>query len=202
MKLFAVLVFLTSLFAAACAQNITIGYPADGSSVSANSSLTVQVNRPNSLTGSQEIAIVISMAPCTAGGCPDPTERLGSILYYGPYNPQYPITRSPQDVPQQNFSVTVPAYLQQSLAQLTVTHFSLVGATQRREDNDSGRHAAAWREGDLKPHRTVLADAPACTAMPPEYHLARKQKTRMQLRSTKGPAANRATVFGKQSSTR
>ncbi|THH14900.1 hypothetical protein EW146_g5492 [Bondarzewia mesenterica] len=84
------------------------------------------------------------------------------------------------------------------------THVSMLPrtATQRPEDDDSDRHAAASREGDLKPHRTVLADAPACTAMPPEYHLARKQKTRMQLRSTKGPAANRATVFGKQSSTR
>ncbi|THH18320.1 hypothetical protein EW146_g2651 [Bondarzewia mesenterica] len=128
MKFFAFLSATASLVTLAGAQNIAIGYPSDGSSVTANSSLTVQVNRPNSLTGSQEVAIVISMAQCTSGGCPDPTELLGRTLYYGPYNPQYPTTRTPQNVPQQNFSVTVPSTLQQGKAVLTVTHLSLVGA--------------------------------------------------------------------------
>lgn len=119
------------LVGCASAQNVAIGYPPDRFVVAPNSSLIVQVNRPNSLTGSQEVAIVISLAHCASSDvphCPDPTQLLGPTLYAGPFDPQYPPSRTPQDVPQQNFTVTVPAATQSGTAVLTVTHMSLVGA--------------------------------------------------------------------------
>ncbi|KAI0260654.1 hypothetical protein BC834DRAFT_533665 [Gloeopeniophorella convolvens] len=120
---------LASLAAGALAQSINIGYPADGATITPGSALTVQVNRPNSLTGSQEVAIVISLLECPSVPCPAPSDRLGSTLYAGGYNPQYPTAPSPQDEPQQNFTVTVPSsFSSGGTAQLSVTHLSLVGA--------------------------------------------------------------------------
>ncbi|KAI0061524.1 hypothetical protein BV25DRAFT_1916879 [Artomyces pyxidatus] len=124
---FAFFAALASLAAAASAQSITIGSPAEGTSVTPGQSITVQVNRPNSLTSSQEVAIVISMLGCS-GPCPDPYDALGSTLYAGSYSPQYPANRLPWDQPQQNFTVTVPSYLSAGTAQLSVLHLSLVGA--------------------------------------------------------------------------
>ncbi|KAI0061527.1 hypothetical protein BV25DRAFT_1838998 [Artomyces pyxidatus] len=124
---FALFAVLTSLAAAVSAQSITIGSPAVGTSITPGTNITVQVNRPNSLTGSQEVAIVISLAAC-AGPCPDPADRLGSTLYAGSFNPQYPANPRPWDQPQQNFTVAVPAYLPAGPAQLSVVHLSLVAA--------------------------------------------------------------------------
>ncbi|TFY80333.1 hypothetical protein EWM64_g3682 [Hericium alpestre] len=91
MKFFAA-VFALASFAAVSAQNIAIGAPADGTSVSPRSTITVQVLRPNSLTGSQEVAVAISILGCQSypAGCPDPTQVLGTTLYSGGFNPQYP----------------------------------------------------------------------------------------------------------------
>ncbi|KAI0260653.1 hypothetical protein BC834DRAFT_533081 [Gloeopeniophorella convolvens] len=119
---------LASALSGAYAQNIAIGSPTDLSAVTPGSNLVVQVNRPNSLTGSQEVAIAISIVSCGNGPCDSPSDRLGSVLYTGGFDPQYPTERTPQDVPQQNFTVTVPSGLASGTAQLTVTHLSLVGA--------------------------------------------------------------------------
>ncbi|KAI0031371.1 hypothetical protein K488DRAFT_15600, partial [Vararia minispora EC-137] len=123
MNLFLVLAFLVS---AAGAQNIQIGYPSTQAKVTRGSTISVQVNRPNSLTGSQEVAVVISLASCVTATC-NSSQRLGTILYSGPYDPQYPASRTPRDEPQQNFTVTVPAGLQPGPASLSVVHLSLVG---------------------------------------------------------------------------
>lgn len=71
---------------------------------------------------------MISMAQCTTSiSCPDPSERLGTPLYIGPFNPQPP--PSPPFVYQQNFTVTVPEYLEHgSSAILSLTHLCLIGA--------------------------------------------------------------------------
>ncbi|KAI0058551.1 hypothetical protein BV25DRAFT_1840932 [Artomyces pyxidatus] len=136
---------LASIVAAVSAQNIAIGSPADGSALTPGTNLTVQVTRAvrsrpsitphvsrgtsqNSLTGSQEVSIVISVLPCPAGGCADPAERLGATLYSGGFAPRYPAARTPQDVPQQNFTVAVPAGLPQGRVALSVAHLALVGA--------------------------------------------------------------------------
>ena len=73
---------------------------------------------------------MISLEPCPHGLCPKPSDVLGPTLYFGPYNPEFPSPPTSQDMPQQNFTVTVPdSFKTNSTAQLTVTHLSLVGVS-------------------------------------------------------------------------
>ncbi|KAI9452780.1 hypothetical protein BJY52DRAFT_1418568 [Lactarius psammicola] len=131
MKLASFLTF-ASLAICAFAQTIEIGYPKHHKHIKPGQHLTVQVNRPDTLTGSQEVAITISMLQCPKKGpCPSPADVLGTTLYAGPYNPQFPspTSNAPEDVPQQNFTVIVPDYFKSNrTARLSVTHLSLVGA--------------------------------------------------------------------------
>ncbi|KAI0040954.1 hypothetical protein FA95DRAFT_1565930 [Auriscalpium vulgare] len=123
---FAFATALLSLLAVASAQSIAIGSPAEGDTLTAGKNVTVQVLRPDTLTGSQEVSIVISLLGCT-GPCQDPASRLGTTLYAGGFNPQYPTVRTAQNQPEQNFTFVVPAGLA-GTAQLAVSHLSLVGA--------------------------------------------------------------------------
>ncbi|KAI0075758.1 hypothetical protein K474DRAFT_1559154, partial [Panus rudis PR-1116 ss-1] len=120
------------LAASAFAQRIAIGAPADQASISPGQSITVEVDRPNSLTGSQEVAIAITLVSCTSfpdGQCGsvDTSQRLGTTLYSGSYNPQYQQGAFSKP-PHQNFTVTVPETIAQGQASLSVVHLSLVGA--------------------------------------------------------------------------
>ncbi|KAJ7729797.1 hypothetical protein B0H16DRAFT_225176 [Mycena metata] len=127
MKLLCSLVFSTLLAATAFAQNIAIGSPADGSTVQAGSNISVEVDRPDTLTGSIEVAVVIAFLSCNGRpACPVASEVLGSILYNGPFNPQF--VTGVSRPPHQNFTVTVPSTVSSGPAQLAVSHFSLVGA--------------------------------------------------------------------------
>ncbi|KII83245.1 hypothetical protein PLICRDRAFT_180650 [Plicaturopsis crispa FD-325 SS-3] len=125
---FSTLLALPLFAASALAQSIQIGAPAAGTSVSPGSSLVVEVDRPNSLTGSQEVAIVIALDSCSSsGGCRPPSDVLGNILYSGGFNPEYS-TPADGKPPHQNFTVQIPSGAQSGTNLLTVTHFSLVGA--------------------------------------------------------------------------
>jgi len=104
------------------APNIVIGAPANDSNVSSGQNLTVEIKKPNSLTGSQEVAIVIAMNSCT-DGCPSPKRNLGQILYNGPFNP----TSTELGFSNQSFTVKVPT-LDKGTAILSVTHLSLIQA--------------------------------------------------------------------------
>ncbi|KAK7052469.1 hypothetical protein R3P38DRAFT_1646729 [Favolaschia claudopus] len=131
MKLFSLLA-LGALFApAALAQRAVIGAPQDGTTVHPGQNLTVEIDRPDSLTGSTEVAVVIGFFSCgssPAATCPPPTDVLGSVLYNGPYDPEFHtgVSRPPH----QNFTVTVPPFAPAGKAQLGVAHLSLVGAGQ------------------------------------------------------------------------
>jgi len=109
------------------AQRVVIGAPADGTPVSAGSNITVEIDRPNSLSGSQEVAVVIALQSCRSGTCIPASDLLGSILYNGPYLPTQ-IPASSSKPPNQNFTVTIPASTPSGLAQLGVVHVSLIGA--------------------------------------------------------------------------
>ncbi|KAJ7621006.1 hypothetical protein FB45DRAFT_1006451 [Roridomyces roridus] len=128
--------FLASLFAAsllastALAQSAVIGSPAPGAIVKAGSNITVEVDRPDTLTGSTEVDLIIGFLSCNninfpTGVCPPASEILGTILYNGPYDPEFRTSGKP---PYQNFTVQIPADANKGSAQLSVTHFSLVGA--------------------------------------------------------------------------
>jgi hypothetical protein len=66
------------------------------------------------------------MLQCTAP-CPDPTQQLGTVLYAGAFNPQFPPSSSPNHQPQQNFTVTVPNF--SGSVQLAAIHYALVGVS-------------------------------------------------------------------------
>ncbi|EKM52095.1 uncharacterized protein PHACADRAFT_212686 [Phanerochaete carnosa HHB-10118-sp] len=125
-------VVIAALAATCLAQSIDIGAPAANSTVSPGQSITVEVDKPDSLTGSTEVALVLSMASCPADGCTDPSYDpsgdLGQILYNGPYNPQFHPETDPGKPPYQNFSVEVPTtFTSGENIALIATHLDLVG---------------------------------------------------------------------------
>ncbi|KAF8218124.1 hypothetical protein K438DRAFT_1796340 [Mycena galopus ATCC 62051] len=129
MKFFSSLA-LSALFAtAALAQGTDIGAPADGATVRAGSNITVEIDRPDTLTGSIEGAVVIGFESCVGiNSCFPPSEAMGAILYNGPYAPEFHTDVTPGKPPYQNFTVTIPSSAPAGVAQLNLAHFSLVGA--------------------------------------------------------------------------
>ncbi|KAJ7434501.1 hypothetical protein B0H11DRAFT_2040660 [Mycena galericulata] len=133
MKLFSSLIMSIMLATAAFAQSCDIGAPADGATVTPGTNITVEVDRPDTLTGSTEVAVVIGFLSCGgfyAQNCPPPSEILGEILYLGPYDPEFQYGPGlPNKPPYQNFTVAIPASAPTGPAQISVIHFSLVGAS-------------------------------------------------------------------------
>ncbi|KAL4917380.1 hypothetical protein BDW62DRAFT_183981 [Aspergillus aurantiobrunneus] len=121
MKTFAI---LASLAAAALAQNVFVNLP-DGDELPAGGEVTVQVIRPNSLTGSREIAIAIGLQSCPTNPCLPASSVLGVDLYRGPFNPQI---HESSGGPYENFTVTVPEDTPTGRAVVGVAHAALVGA--------------------------------------------------------------------------
>ncbi|KAF3389484.1 hypothetical protein F1880_003470 [Penicillium rolfsii] len=117
-----------ALFAgAAMAQNAGIGLPTADQKLTKGSDIVVQVQRPNSLTGSTEMAVAIGISSCTNGPCIPSDEFMGTILYNGGFKPEYHETSLP---PYENFTVTVPSSFAAGNAQINVAHAALVGASQ------------------------------------------------------------------------
>ncbi|KIJ59728.1 hypothetical protein HYDPIDRAFT_100131 [Hydnomerulius pinastri MD-312] len=123
-KPFAALFCAAALASSTLAQSITIALPTEGSTVTAGSNIIVQIDKPMSLTGSEEVAVVIGIEPCNNGVCNPPSDGLGDILYNGPYNPQ--VIQGAWN-PYENFTVTVPSWYS-GLAQIDVAHVYLLGA--------------------------------------------------------------------------
>ncbi|RPD62829.1 hypothetical protein L227DRAFT_562089 [Lentinus tigrinus ALCF2SS1-6] len=127
MQLFLTLTWLIAFIASALAQRIAVGAPAEWTNVQPGQNVTVRVDKPNSLSGSQDIAIAIGLWPCGSTACSniDVQEVLGDVVYSGPYTPQLV---SPGLPPFQNFTVTVPEHFQPQQVSLSVAHFALIGA--------------------------------------------------------------------------
>ena len=91
----------------------------------------------NSIEGPIEVGLVISFLSCTTfkdSICPPPNQQLGSILYNGPYNPQYPNPNPYHLQPHQNFTVIIPSGASQGKGQLAVTSFELRGVSCDRPE--------------------------------------------------------------------
>ncbi|RDX50210.1 hypothetical protein OH76DRAFT_1482366 [Lentinus brumalis] len=127
MQLFLTLAWLAAFVSSVLAQRIAIGAPAEWTNVKPGQNITVRVDRPNTLSSSQEVAIAIGLWPCGSTACSniDVQEVLGNVLYSGPYTPKLV---SPGLPPFQNFIVTVPVHFQPQEVSLSVAHFSLIGA--------------------------------------------------------------------------
>ncbi|KAJ7769222.1 hypothetical protein DFH07DRAFT_807288 [Mycena maculata] len=126
MKFISSLVLSCMLAVGALGQGIEIGAPLNGTTVKPGSNIIVEVDRPDTLTGSTELSLVIGFLNCFDGPCPSPLDRIGDILYNGSYNPQF--HTGVQRPPHQNFTVRVPKTASGGNAQLSAIHFSLVGA--------------------------------------------------------------------------
>ncbi|KAK7052484.1 hypothetical protein R3P38DRAFT_2860589 [Favolaschia claudopus] len=125
MKFIQHLALAGSLVSYVLAQSIRIGSPANGTVVQPGSTLTVQIQQPSSLSNEIEVAVVIGFLNCPSPDpCPAPLDRIGTVLYNGPYHP----VASPPGLPYQNISVTIPDSASSGDAQLNVVHFDLIGA--------------------------------------------------------------------------
>ncbi|KAJ3744484.1 hypothetical protein DFH05DRAFT_1557736 [Lentinula detonsa] len=126
---------LLSLFAlatsAAVAQNAFISAPADMTEVSAGSTFNVTISQPDSNSSWKNVAIVIALLNCNeySSGCLGPTEELGTVLYSGPYNPQFTTEPGTGGLPpHENFTLIVPSDFEKGQSQLGVALFDLIGA--------------------------------------------------------------------------
>jgi hypothetical protein len=80
------------------------------------------------LTGSEEIAVVIGINKCGSGAtCSSPEDSMGTVLYNGPFDPQFHETSLP---PYQNFTLEIPEGVATDTGIVTVAHFSLVGVSE------------------------------------------------------------------------
>ncbi|KAJ5514393.1 hypothetical protein N7463_003945 [Penicillium fimorum] len=118
---FSIIIF----FAVAIAQRAAIGLPTEGQKINSGKEVVVQVQRPNSLSPSKEMGVAIGLSSCKSSPCRDADEVLGTILYNGPFNPQY---HEPSLPPYENFTVTVPDSAILGKSQVNVAHAALIGA--------------------------------------------------------------------------
>ncbi|KAF8882741.1 hypothetical protein CPB84DRAFT_1750814 [Gymnopilus junonius] len=100
----------------ALSQRTTLAYPPSGLNVTAGSQITVEVQRTSTTSSVTEVGLVIAMMACPAGNCFPPDEWLGTVLYNGPFNPQFINDGDWQA--HQNFTVTVPEYFTPGTYQL------------------------------------------------------------------------------------
>ncbi|KAI2713380.1 hypothetical protein CBS147332_5120 [Penicillium roqueforti] len=116
---------VTLFIAAAIAQSATIGLPTENQEINPGTEVVVQVQRPNSLSGSTEVGIAIGLSSCASAPCRSAEDILGTILYNGPFSPVYHETNLP---PYENFTITVPASATVGKSQINVAHAALIGA--------------------------------------------------------------------------
>ncbi|KAJ4490118.1 hypothetical protein J3R30DRAFT_3693648 [Lentinula aciculospora] len=129
--------FFSSLFSllaiattSVIAQSANIGAPADMTQIAAGSDFTVMIDRPDSLTSSTEVALVIALLNCPSGSssCLGPSANLGTVLYTGPFDPQFTTEPGTTNLPpHENFTLTVPSTFAKGNAQLGVVHVYLLG---------------------------------------------------------------------------
>lgn len=149
MQFFSVLFSLLAITTTSVlAQSANIGAPADMTEVSAGSNFTVMIDRPvrpnipiiihgtsqlqsqDTLTGSTEVALVIALLSCASNPCPGPSEELGTVLYDGPFDPQFTTEPGTSSLPpHENFTLTIPSTFTKGQAQLGVAHFFLLGVS-------------------------------------------------------------------------
>ncbi|TBU42877.1 hypothetical protein BD309DRAFT_991377 [Dichomitus squalens] len=123
------LLVLASFVAAVAAQGVKIVAPAANTTLTLGETFVIDVERPDSLTGSRDVSVAIGLLSCVdrapSGTCDDIDSAwmMGDILYAGPYHPVAPVGTNEYE----NFTVTVPGDFQPGPAVLAVAHFALVG---------------------------------------------------------------------------
>ncbi|KAG5637398.1 hypothetical protein H0H81_004706 [Sphagnurus paluster] len=79
---------------------------------------------------SAEVAIVIGFESCASSyPCRPAADGMGTVLYNGPYKPQYQNGAPTYKPPHQNFTVVIPSTAAKGKAQLNFAHFVLIGVS-------------------------------------------------------------------------
>ncbi|THU95700.1 hypothetical protein K435DRAFT_839360 [Dendrothele bispora CBS 962.96] len=125
MKTFTAVLSALSLATVAFAQSAQIGYPTEGTSVTAGSTLNVDIIRPNTISSSEEVGIVLGLSSCNQRACFAPNLTMGTVLYNGDFDPQF----GDENQPHQNFTIEIPSDFTKGSAQLNFAHFYLLGAS-------------------------------------------------------------------------
>ncbi|KAF9255294.1 hypothetical protein L218DRAFT_912490 [Marasmius fiardii PR-910] len=129
MKFYASALLAVLAATSAAAQRASVGFPKNGSDVTAGQDLLIEVDRPNFQSSALEVAIVLGLASCASYPCSAPSDGgIGRILYYGPFNPQYKLDY-PRLPPHQNYTVNIPSNIGKGIAQISLTQFDLIGAS-------------------------------------------------------------------------
>ncbi|KAF9259215.1 hypothetical protein L218DRAFT_1004097 [Marasmius fiardii PR-910] len=123
--------FLTLIaVASAAAQRASFGFPLNGTDIPADQEFVLQIARPNFISSAIEVGIVIGVASCEQATCIAPADGgMGTILYNGPFSPEYD-EAAPSLPPHQNFTGHLPEDIAKGPAQLSLTQFSLIGASE------------------------------------------------------------------------
>ncbi|KAI0771119.1 hypothetical protein BD413DRAFT_476072 [Trametes elegans] len=143
MKILSVLAAFTYASLAA-AQNVAIKAPAPQTTLSPGQDFVVEIDKGDTLTGSQEVSVAIGLLSCLGQAPPgtcagvDTSEEIGTPLYAGRYAPQ--LRPGGSDL-FQNFTVAVPADFPKGAAALSVAHFSLVGVSRFWSGGVAGQDA-------------------------------------------------------------
>ena len=148
MKLLSILV--ASIWAAAAAaQGITIGFPAEGQDVSPGQQLTIEVIKnvrgpfilplknliltsvpdpQDFIQSTTEAGLVIGFTPCPEATFPQgcSPDELGTILFNGPFNPQINGRFFSE-----NFTVTIPSDAPTGDASIAFARFFLSGVSHK-----------------------------------------------------------------------
>ena len=74
---------------------------------------------------------MIGLQSCQHGGCHDPADGLGTVLYNGGFDPQYGPPRVWWKPPHQNFTVTIPSDAPKGKAVLGLVHVALIGVSSK-----------------------------------------------------------------------
>ncbi|KAG6331301.1 hypothetical protein ID866_7787 [Astraeus odoratus] len=124
MKFITFVLVLATAIASALGQTIELGSPQNGDVLNVGQNFTAQVILPQSLASVIQIGIALAIDNCNNGACPEPTDKLGNVLYAGPWTP----TAHSQGGFYQNFTLQVPEYISTGPAIFTLTHCGLLGA--------------------------------------------------------------------------
>ncbi|KIJ65470.1 hypothetical protein HYDPIDRAFT_27471 [Hydnomerulius pinastri MD-312] len=118
------------LVSSAVAQGISINFPTAGTTVTAGSTITVEVGMGDFIENLETIGIAIGLQSCPSPGvgyCSTADQGIGTILYTGPFNPAF----GPKYYNiYQDFNVTIPASTPAGQANLAAADFFLVGLSQ------------------------------------------------------------------------
>ncbi|KAH7930621.1 hypothetical protein BV22DRAFT_1124664 [Leucogyrophana mollusca] len=131
MKFFSSAVVLAAVAASAIASqfSIQLGYPTPGTILFPGENVNVQVIQPYHMDPKIQVGIALAINQCKNNVCDDPSQKLGSVLYAGRFEPNVSIGLGYY----QNFTVTLPDYIGSGPGILTVTHLVLTGLTPRPE---------------------------------------------------------------------